>query len=192
MSPNAIAHPNVNVVFPSSGTWDFDPGHTTIAFEGRHLMVTNVRGRFLRFAGVMVTTNDPNDAVVDVVIESESLESGNPTRDEHLRSADFFDVERFPTIAFHASSPVHVAGNRWGATGDLTICGVTRSVEFDVDYGGEIDDPWGNHKLGLSATAVVNRENWGLTWNLALEAGGLVVSKQIRLTIEVEAVRRAR
>jgi polyisoprenoid-binding protein YceI len=172
------------------GEWIIDAGHSRVGFEGRHLMVSRVRGGFTRFAGAVHVGATPAETTADLIIAAASIESGFADRDAHLRSADWFDVERYPEIVVRAHSLRHVAGTRWEATADLTIRGITRAVTLAVDYFGVVDDPWGNRKLGFSATAEIDREAWGLTWNMALEAGGLVASKRVRLEVDVEAIRQ--
>ena len=176
---------------PIAGVWEFDPGHTEVGFEGRHLMVTRVRGRFLRFSGRLSVAEVPEQSSAEIEIEVASLESGFADRDAHLKSADFFDAARFPTIRFRSTALRHEAGDRWRADGDLTVRDVTRSVALEVEFAGAQVDPWGNRKLGFVATGVINREDFGLTWNLALEAGGLLVGKEVRLQVAVEAALQA-
>ena len=175
---------------PSPGTYEFDPGHTTVAFEGRHLVVTRVRGRFLDFSGALHVGERIQDSQAELVIQAASLASGLQARDDHLRSPDFLDVAHHPTITFRTSSIEHVEAQGWSALGELTIRGVTRSVAVAIEFAGGVVDPWGNEKIGFSAQAEFNREDFGLTWNMLLDGGGLVASKQIRVEIDVEAVRR--
>jgi polyisoprenoid-binding protein YceI len=175
---------------PAAGDWMIDPGHADVAFVGRHLMFTKVRGRFPVLSGTVVVSDDPERSSVDVVLDVAGLSSGDRARDDHLRSADFFDVEEHPTARFTSRS-VRWRGTSGTVVGDLTIKDVTRPVTLDVEFVGAARDPWGNEKAVFSASGTVNREDWGLTWNMALEAGGLLVSKEIRLAIDVEAVRAA-
>lgn len=175
---------------PAAGTWTVDPGHAEVGFVGRHLKFTKVRGRFTGVRGTVTVAEDPADSQLEVVIDMASVSSGDQARDDHLRSADFFDIERHPAATF-TSTAVRWTGTRGAVTGDLTIAGVTRPVTLDVEFAGVARDPWGQDRAVFSASAQVNREDWGLTWNLALEAGGLLVSRDIRLEIEVETVRQA-
>jgi len=172
---------------PAPGRWQLDPGHTELAFIGRHFMLTKVRGRFTGVTGVIEVAEEPGDTTVDVTIDMTTVESGNQARDEHLRSADFFDVEHYPAATFsaHASG---WNGTRGALVGDLTMHGITRPVTLQAEYLGYTADPWGGHRVVFTAAATVNREDWGLTWNLPLDGGGLVVSKEIRIEIELEAV----
>jgi len=172
---------------PAPGRWQIDPGHTELAFIGRHFMLTKVRGRFTGVSGVIEVAEQPGDTTVDVTIDMTSVESGNEARDEHLRSADFFDVNHHPAATFSARA------SGWQGTagvlaGELTLRGVTRPVSLEAEYLGYTADPWGGHRIVFTAAGIVNREDWGLTWNLPLDGGGLVVSKEIRIEIEFEAV----
>jgi polyisoprenoid-binding protein YceI len=172
---------------PVAGTWTIDPGHAEVGFVGRHFMITKVRGRFTDVTGTLRFADDPADSSVDVVIGMASVESGNATRDEHLRSAELFDVTAFPTATFR-STRVEWRGSRGTVQGDLTIHGVTRSVPLEVSYEGSARDPWGGERAVFSAATTIDREDYGITWNMALETGGILVSKEIRIEIEVETV----
>jgi polyisoprenoid-binding protein YceI len=173
-----------------SGTWDFDPGHTEITFEGRHLMVSRIRGRFDRFHGRLHVAEIPEESVAELVIEADSVASGFEDRDAHLRSPDWFDVERHPTITFRSIGLSHVDGDRWRAAGELTVRGVNRPIEVQAEFHGAVRDPWGGDRMGFVVTAEVDREAWGLTWNQRLDAGGVVVGRTVRLAANVEAVLR--
>ena len=181
----------VNSIQLPAGTWNVDPGHAEVAFVGRHFGLTKIRGRFTGVTGAVVIGEDISMSSVDVVIEMSSVTSGDQTRDDHLRSADFFDVEHHPTATFRSSTTnVSSEGTTGSIVGDLTIKSVTRPVTLDVEYVGHVTDPWGGERAVFSASTTINREDWGLTWNMLLEAGGLLVSKEIRLEIEVELVRQ--
>jgi polyisoprenoid-binding protein YceI len=176
------------VELPVPGRWRIDPGHAEVAFVGRHLLFTKVRGRFRNLDGYVEIGDDPTDSAVEVSIEMASVDSGDNARDEHLRSPDFFGVDRFPVATFSGCA------RRWsGRTGtlggELTIKGATRPVELDVAYLGTVTDPWGGERAIFSASGTVNREDWGLTWNMPLAGGGVLVSKDIQLEIELETVR---
>ncbi len=177
------------IALPAPGTWEIDPGHAEVAFIGRHLLFTKVRGRFRGVQGAVTVAEDPADSRVAVTIDMASVDSGDRTRDDHLRSPDLFDVERHPTATF-TSTAVRWTGTTGTVEGDLTIVGVTRPVTLDVVFAGAVRDPWGQDRAVFSASAQIDREDWGLTWNMALEAGGVLVSRDIRLEIEVETVRR--
>jgi len=172
---------------PAPGRWQIDPGHTDLAFIGRHFMLTKVRGRFTGLSGVIEVAEAPGESTVAVTIDMASVESGNETRDDHLRSADFFDVADHPTGAFIGRVPGW-QGTRGVLAGELTLRGVTRPVMLEAEYLGYTADPWGGHRAVFTAAGTIDREDWGLTWNLALDGGGLVVSKEIRIEIELEAV----
>jgi polyisoprenoid-binding protein YceI len=172
---------------PSAGTWQIDPAHAEVGFVGRHFGLTKVRGRFTGVDGAVVVADDPTDSSVQVTIDMRSVSSGEQSRDEHLRSADLFDVDHHPTASYR-STAVHLDGTSGTIDGELTIKGVTRPVQLRMDYLGHATDPWGNERAVFSASSKINREDWGLTWNMLLEAGGLLVSKEITLEIEVELI----
>jgi polyisoprenoid-binding protein YceI len=174
-------------LLPAPGVWDIDPGHTDLAFVGRHFMVAKVRGRFTDVTGRVVIAPQMSDSTVEVTIGMASVESGSADRDDHIRSADLFDVERYPTATF-VSRSVDWSGTSGTVHGDLTIHGVTRRVPLIVSFEGYVPDPWGGHRAIFSARTAVNREEFGITWNMALEAGGLLVSKDVRIEIELETV----
>ena len=172
---------------PVPGRWEIDPVHADVAFTGRHFMVTKVRGRFTDVRGAVTVAEDMTLSTVEVVIGMASVSSGSDVRDDHLRSAELFDVERFPEATFR-STAVSWSGRRGTVTGDLTIHGVTRSVDLAVELAGQVRDPWGSDRAIFSATTRVDREDFGVTWNVALEAGGVLVGKEIGIEIEVETV----
>ena len=174
---------------PVVGSWAIDPGHAEVAFIGRHFMLTKVRGRFTDVVGTVVIADDPADSSADVTINMASVESGSDDRDNHLRSSDFFDVENHPEGRFRSTS-VTLNGDTARVSGELTLVGITRPVVLDVLYVGSTVDPWGGHRAIYSASTEINREDWGLTWNVALEAGGLLGSKKIRIELELETVRQ--
>jgi polyisoprenoid-binding protein YceI len=175
---------------PAPGRWRIDPGHTELAFIGRHFMLNKVRGRFTGLSGVIEVAAAPGDSTADVTIDMASVTSGNEARDEHLRSADFFDVAHYPTATFSARASGW-QGARGVLAGELTLRGVSRPVTLQAEYLGYAADPWGAHRAVFSAVGTIDREDWGLTWNLPLDGGGLVVSKEIRIEIELEAVLQA-
>jgi polyisoprenoid-binding protein YceI len=176
------------VELPAVGRWRIDPGHAEIGFVGRHLVFTKVRGRFRGVDGFVEVAPDPKDSLVEVTIEMGSVDSGDATRDDHLRSADLFDVEHFPTATFRGGAR-EWSGRTGKLAGDLTIKGVTRPVELDVTYLGSVTDPWGGERAIFTASGAVNREDWGVGWNVVLETGGVLVSKEIQLELELETVR---
>jgi polyisoprenoid-binding protein YceI len=173
---------------PAAGEWVIDPGQADVSFVGRRFMLAKVRGRFTDVTGVVRIADDPAASSVEVVVATASISSGSADRDEHLRSADLLDVGRFPVAAFRSRS---VRPGMGGALveGDLTIVGVTRPVVFRVTHLGVVRDPWGHERALFSAATEVNREDWGISWNVALDAGGVLVSKKVRIEVEVETVR---
>jgi len=176
------------VEVPAAGRWSIDPGHAEVGFVGRHLVFTKVRGRFRDVKGEIVIGDDPLDSTVEVTIGMASVDSGDETRDGHLRSADLFDAEQFPEATYRGRV-ASWSGSRAKVRGDLTLKGVSRPVELDVEYLGFVTDPWGGERAIYSAAATINREDWGVSWNMVLETGGLLVSREIRLEIELETVR---
>ncbi len=171
---------------PAAGVWTIDPTHTQAEFVARHLMVTKVRGGFDDIAGTIVVADDPSDSKVEVVIQMASVSTGTADRDAHLTSEDFFDVERYPTMTF-VSTSVEPSGSSWKLSGDLTVRDVTRPVTLDFEFLGISTDPWGNPKAAFSASAELDREDWGLTWNVPLDGGGVLVSKKATIEIEAQA-----
>ena len=182
------ALPVDDVELPAAGRWRIDPGHADVGFVGRHLLFTKVRGRFRTVEGFVDVAPEPNDTAVEVTIDMTSVDSGDATRDEHLRSPDLFDVDRFPIATFRGRA--HDWSTRTGTlAGHLTIKDVTRPVQLDVTFLGTVADPWGGERAIFSASGTVNREEWGISWNLPLDGGGLLVSKEIQIQIELETVR---
>ena len=171
---------------PAVGTWTIDPTHTQAEFVARHLMVSKVRGGFATIDGSIVVAEDPSDSTVEIVIDASSVSSGTTDRDAHLTSEDFFDVATYPEIRF-VSTSVEPNGYDWRLLGDLTIKDVTKPNTLDISFLGLINDPWGNPKAVFSASTQVEREDWGLTWTVPLEGGGVLVSKTIKLEIEAQA-----
>lgn len=172
---------------PATGTWRLDPGHADVGFVGRHLGLTKVRGRFTGVSGTVTIADDLAASTVDVAIDMATVNSGDQSRDDHLRSGDFFDVDNHPTATFR-STRLDVKATAATLVGELTMKGITRPVTLEVDYLGHASDPWGNERAVFSASGRINREDWGLTWNMLLEAGGLLVSKEIVLQLDVELI----
>lgn len=175
---------------PAAGEWRIDPAHTTVGFVARHLMVTKVRGRFADVDGVARIAEQPEDSTVEVTIGAASIDTRSEDRDAHLRSPDFLDVERFPTLTFRSTGVRYEGGEHWKLDGELTVKDVTRPVTLDVEYEGQSPDPWGGRRAGFTATTEIDREDWGLTWNVALETGGVLVSRKIKLELEVQLVQQ--
>jgi polyisoprenoid-binding protein YceI len=171
-------------------TWHVDPQHVEVGFSVRHLMISSVKGHFRTVSGVVRTeADDFTTAEVDLTIDARSIETRDDARDAHLRSADFFDVEKFPTLTFKSRRVTASDKHRYVVVGDLTIHGVTREVSLDVVAEGFVKDPWGNEKAGFHATGSVNRKDFGLAWNVALETGGVLVGDEVKLNLEIELTR---
>ena len=175
---------------PQPGVFDLDVTHSTVSFSVRHLMVSKTRGRFGTFSGSVTIADDPIASSVEVTIDPASITTGDVKRDEHLRSADFFDVEQFPEITFRSTGVSEVHGDRFRLEGDLTVHGVTRPVVLDAVLEGIATSPWGTQAVGFSASTELDREAFGLTWNQSLEAGGVLVGKTVKIEIEAEINRR--
>lgn len=175
-----------NITNLPAGTWAIDPSHTEVGFVARHLMVTKVRGNFADVAGTVVVAEDVTASTVDVTVQMASVDTRSADRDAHLKSADFFDVENYPTMRFVSTS---FDGEE--LTGDLTIKDVTKPVTFEVDFNGVQADPWGNTKAGFEAEAEIKRADWGLTWNAAIEGGGVLVSDKIKIVLDVQLLKQA-
>ncbi len=166
--------------------WVLDEAHTTVGFSAKHMGLSTVRGLFTRFTAD-VELDDPNDPSTvrgRVEIDTSSIDTGNETRDEHLRSADFFDVERYPTMTFVPKSVVPSGDGEYTVVGDLTIKDVTREITLSYEHGGVLTDPYGNVKVGGSLRGTINRTDWGLKWNVPLGGGGLLVSEKVRIEVE--------
>jgi polyisoprenoid-binding protein YceI len=170
-------------------SWKIDPTHTQIEFTVKHMMIAKVRGRFETFEGsVELDPENPIAARVEGTIEATSLNTRDEQRDGHLRSADFFDVEKYPTMKFRSSRIESAAKGQYKVYGDLTIKNITREVVFEVTDEGQAQDPWGNERRGYSAVTKINRKDFGLTWNVALETGGWLVGDEVTVSAEVELV----
>jgi polyisoprenoid-binding protein YceI len=172
---------------PAAGKWVIDGSHTSAEFVARHLMVTKVRGGFGAIGGTLDVAENPTDSKVEVTIETSSVSTGDTERDGHIKSPDFFDTDNYPEMTF-ASTAVRVDGSSWILDGDLTIKGVSKPVSLEFDFAGIVTDPWGNQKAAFSAATTIDREDWNLIWNVALETGGVLVSKKIAIEIEMQAV----
>lgn len=169
------------------GTWEIDPTHSEVGFTARHLMVSKVRGRFSSFSGTITTAEDPSQSSVEAVIDVASVDTRDERRDNHLRSADFLDAEKYPEIRYR-STGVRQDGNYWVVDGELTVHGVTRTVPLLLELNGVSNDPYGNTRAGFSATTEINRRDFGVTLNMPMDGGGAVVSDRININLEVEAV----
>jgi len=169
-----------------TGTWTVDPAHTEVGFTARHLMVTKVRGQFKDVEGTVTVAEPFSASQVQATVKLASVDTGSADRDAHLKGADFFDVENNPEMTF-----VSTEVSEDTLKGDLTIKGVTKPVEFDLEFGGVATDPWGNTKAGFEATTEINRKDFGLEWNVALEGGGVLVSEKIKINLDVQLLKAA-
>ena len=179
------------ITLPTTGTFALDRSHTEVGFVARHLMVSKVRGRFTDFEGTIVVADDPSASSVEVTIQAASVNTSDENRDNHVRNNDFLSVEEFPTLSFRSTKVELKPRGDWKVYGDLTVRGVTRPVVLDVEFEGVIQDPWGNQRLGFTASGEIDRNDFGVSFNAALETGGFVVSPKVKLEIEAEAVRQA-
>jgi polyisoprenoid-binding protein YceI len=179
-------------VAPAAGTrttWKLDPTHTLVEFSAKHLMITTVKGRITDVVGTIYTDEkDPKKSSVEATLKAASLDTRTDQRDQHLRSADFLNAEVYPEITFR-STRIEGEKDKFKLTGDLTIRDVTKPVTLDVTFEGRQKDPWGGERVGFSATGKIDRRDFGLTWNQALETGGVVVGNEIKISLEVEAIK---
>jgi polyisoprenoid-binding protein YceI len=177
---------------PQATLWQLDPAHTLVEFSARHMMVTTVKGRFARLSGrILDVADDPSRSSVEVSIDASSVDTGDERRDAHLKSADFLDTANFPHITFSSTRVEPLGGDRLRITGDLSIRGQTRPVTFEATLNGRGKTPYGSEIAGFSAEAQLNRRDWGLNWNVALETGGFLVSDTIKISLELEATRQS-
>ena len=174
----------------AQGTWNFDPAHSEVGFTVRHAGISKVRGKFTDLAATLVLGGTLSDSSVSATIQAASFSSGDANRDAHVRSADFFDVETFPTLTF-TSTAVSGGADSFELTGELTIRGITKTVTFNGEFNGVAVDPFGATRAGFEATTVISRKEFGLTWNAALEAGGVLVSDKVVITLDVAFVKDA-
>ena len=175
------------VEYPAVGTFAIDTSHTRLGFAVRHMAVSKVRGDFKDFSGTLELAEDPADSKVSVTIQAGSVDTHDENRDNHLRTNDFFDVENHPTWTFTSTAIRPISTTEWNVDGDLTIRGVTRQVTLDATLEGVVQDPYGMHRVGFSATTSIDREDFGVSFNGVMEAGGLVVGKKVDIDIEAEA-----
>lgn len=171
----------------TASTWTIDPAHTDVGFEVRHMMFAKVRGRFTELEGTLQIAPSGETSTASIAIKAASIDTGQAERDKHLRSPDFFDVERFPELTFEGAG-IRAPDGRLALAGDLTIRDTTRRVELAVEESGRGVDPWGNERIGFTATVTIDRGDYGLTWNQALETGGILVGNEVKIVIELQAV----
>ena len=177
------------VVTAERSSWTLDPSHTLVEFSAKHMMIARVKGRFGTVSGtVELDDSDPSRSSAEVTIDASSIDTRNDDRDAHLRSADFLDVETYPTIEFRSKRFEREGEDRYRVVGDLTIRGETREVVLEMTEEGRAQDPWGNFRIGVSGETLIDRRDSGLTWNQALEAGGVLVGHEVRISLEVELV----
>ena len=173
------------------GTWDIDPNHSTVEAVARYAMLTSVRGRFTSAKGEITVGETLEQSHVNVEIDAASIDTRNETRDGHLRSEDFLHVEQHPVITFHSKRVEEAGEGSYKVWGNLTMRGVTNEVELDVDFTGTGGDPWGNTRAGVEAKTTINRKDWGVNWNAALEAGGVLVGDKLKIELNISAIKRA-
>ncbi len=192
MTPATLATRSYDgVTIPEPGTFVIDSAHTTVGFVARHLMVSKVRGSFDDITGSITVGGDPLASSVEVKIAAASINTGAPDRDNHLRSGDFLDAETYPHLYFRSLRVARGAGTEFDLVGELTIRGVTREVELEVEFDGIVLNPWGQEVIGFTATTEIDREEFGITWNQALETGGVLVGKKVKIEISAQAKRDA-
>lgn len=174
----------------AQSAWKFDPSHSGVRFSVAHMVISEVEGNFSKFDGkVMASADDFSDAEVEFTVDVSSINTDDKKRDEHLLSADFFNVEKFPTIEFKSTSIKKAGDNKYKITGDFTMLGVTKEIVIDVTYNGTIDDPWGNTKAGFKVKANINRNDWGLKYNSVMDTGGMLIGEEIAIVCNIELVK---
>ncbi len=180
----------MSTVQTSTGTWTIDPVHSIAEFAVKHLMISTVKGRFRSLEGTLyIDEANPINSWVTASIAVASIDTGEPQRDDHLRSDDFFNAERFPKITFRSTRVEQVEDTHWKVIGDLTIRDVTREVALDTEYEGRVTDPWGKERIGFTAETALSRQEFGVRWNALLETGGVAVGDKVRVSLHIEAVR---
>ena len=170
------------------GVWNIDTSHSQVGFVARHLMIAKVRGQFRTFSGSITVADNPLESTVHADVDLSSVDTGDAGRDEHLRSADFFHVDHHPQMTF-VSTGVKEDGDDYLLFGDLTLNGTSRQVEFSLEFDGVTGDPWGGTRAGFTAQTEINRKDWGMEWNAALETGGVVVGDKVKIQLDIEAVK---
>ncbi|MER6784531.1 YceI family protein [Streptomyces sp. NPDC000658] len=175
-----------------TGDYAIDPAHSTIGFTARHAMVTNVKGKFTDFTGALHLDGvDPSRSTASIDVTMDSIDTGSADRDGHLKSADFFKTDEFPTMTFRSTSAEALGGDDYRISGELSILGVTKPLTIDLEFNGSAKDPFGNERVGFEGKAEILRSDWGLTWNAALETGGVLVSDKIKLNFDISAIKNA-
>ncbi|MEU0209879.1 YceI family protein [Streptomyces canus] len=175
-----------------TGDYTIDASHSTIGFTVRHAMVTNVKGKFDEFSGSLhLDGGDPSASTASIDVKMDSIDTGSEDRDGHLKSADFFKIEEFPTMTFRSTKAEALGDEDYRITGDLTILGTTKPLTIDLEFNGAAKDPFGNERVGFEGKAEIKRSEWGLTWNAALETGGVLISDKIKLSFDISAIKNA-
>lgn len=175
-----------------TGEYTIDPSHSSVAFSVRHAMVTNVRGAFGEFEGTLnLNGTDPAHSSASIDVSMASIDTGAPDRDAHLRSGDFFDAETYPKMTFRSTAAEELGGDSYRIIGDLTIKGVTKPLAIDLEFNGSATDPFGNERVGFEGSATILRSDWDLSWNAALETGGVLVGDKVKLLLEISAIKKA-
>ncbi len=177
------------IVRVPTGTWNVDPTHSSIEFSIKHMMIATVRGRFKDFEGTIEAAEDINDSKVVGIVRTASIDTNEPTRDDHLRGPDFFDVEHYPEARFESKRIIPIGGPDFRVIGDMTLKGVTREVELKATVEGSQRDPWGNDRIGIRTRGMIDRTDFGLTWQHALETGGFLVGEEVKIVIDISAVK---
>ena len=175
-----------------AGTWRVDPAHSSVGFEVKHLMIATVRGHFSEFDGIIeAAEDDPSNSRVHGWVNVASIDTGNADRDAHLRSPDFFDADRYPRMSFESTRIHHVEGGTYRMAGDLTVKDLTREVEADATVEGAAEDPWGNQRVGVSMRGSLDRTDFGLTWQQAMASGAMLVGEEVKIQVDMSAIRSA-
>ncbi|MEE1666124.1 YceI family protein [Streptomyces sp. NPDC003631] len=188
-STSAAVNPDLAAL---TGTYTVDPSHSTIGFVARHAMVTNVKGGFQEFEGTLnLDGSDPSKSTATIDVKMDSIETGSADRDGHLKSADFFKTDEHPEMTFRSTKAEALGGEDFRITGDLTILGTTKQITIDLEFNGAAKDPFGNERIGFEGKSEIVRSEWGLTWNAALETGGVLVSDKIKLVFDISAIKQA-
>jgi polyisoprenoid-binding protein YceI len=187
----SFTRPIGGVEVPTPGDWILDKPHTNLMFVARYAMLTKVRGHFNTFEGTIHVAEKPEDSSVELTIDASSITTDNDTRDNHLRSGDFLDLENHPTITFRSTKVEPVGDSRLRVTGDLTVRGVTKEVVLDAEYAGAAKDAYGRTRIAFSAKTEIDRDEFGVNWNMALEAGGVLVGKKVQIELEAQALPKA-
>ncbi|WP_333776836.1 YceI family protein [Streptomyces sp. IBSBF 3136] len=192
-TPTASAPAAVNPDLAAlTGEYTIDPAHSTIGFVARHAMVTNVKGGFQDFTGTLrLDGENPEQSTATIDVTMQSIETGNADRDGHLKSADFFKTDEFPAMTFRSTKAEALGGDDYRITGDLSLLGVTKPLTIDLEFNGAAKDPFGNERVGFEGKAEILRSEWGLTWNAALETGGVLISDKIKLLFDISAIKNA-